>query len=113
MPTQILSLLLLTAFFGARIYGQGPKPSNKTYVLKAAALFDGKNNTLVTPDLVIVSAGHIVAVGPNATIPVAARSALPAASFLSLTTSTLFFVMKEGVIYKNEKSPAPPQETHP
>jgi len=46
-------------------------------------------------------------------IPVAARSALPAASFLSLTKSTLFLVMKEGVIYKNEKSPAPPQETHP
>lgn len=73
MRTRILGLLLLTAFFGARIYGQGPKPTNKTYVLKAAALFDGKNDTLVTPGLVIVSDGHIVAVGPGATIPAGAE----------------------------------------
>jgi hypothetical protein len=73
MRTRILGLLLFAAFFGARIYGQGPKPPSKTCVLKAAALFDGKNDTLVTLGLVIVSDGHIVAVGPNATIPAAAE----------------------------------------
>jgi imidazolonepropionase-like amidohydrolase len=41
--------------------------------LKAAALFDGKNDTLVTPGLVIVSDGYISAVGPNSTIPATAE----------------------------------------
>jgi len=69
MRTKILFVLLFVAIFGARGYAQGQKPSDKTYVLKAAALFDGKSDTLVTPGLVVVTAGRIAGVGPGITIP--------------------------------------------
>ena len=49
--------------------GQGQKPADKTYVLRAARLFDGKGNSVVAPGLVVVSGGKITAVGPGATIP--------------------------------------------
>jgi imidazolonepropionase-like amidohydrolase len=45
----------------------------KTTVLKAARLFDGKSNALVTPGLVVVTAGKIVAVGANAAVPAGAE----------------------------------------
>ncbi len=73
MRTRILLILLFTAIFGARSYGQGQKPPDKTYVLKAAAMFDGKNDTLVTPGLVVVTAGRIVAVGRDSAIPAGAE----------------------------------------
>jgi len=56
-------------FWASGILGQGQKPADKTYVLKAARLFDGKSNSLVTPGLVVVTGGKITAVGPNVTIP--------------------------------------------
>jgi imidazolonepropionase-like amidohydrolase len=52
--------------------GQVQKPASKTYVLKAARMFDGKSNTLTTPGLVSVSDGKIVAVGAKAAVPAAA-----------------------------------------
>jgi imidazolonepropionase-like amidohydrolase len=57
-----------------QVYGQAQKPESKapeskTVVLKAARLFDGKSNSLVTPGLVIVTGGKISAAGANATIP--------------------------------------------
>lgn len=73
MRTRILLILLFTAIFGARSYGQGQKPPDKTYVLKAAAMFDGKHDTLVTPGLVVVTAGRIVAVGQSSAIPAGAE----------------------------------------
>lgn len=73
MRTRFLFLLLLIVMFGARIYGQVQKPANKTYVLKAAALFDGRSDTLVTPGLVVITADTIVAVGPAAAIPLGAE----------------------------------------
>jgi imidazolonepropionase-like amidohydrolase len=73
MRTRILLILLFTAIFGARSYGQGQKPPNKTYVLKATAMFDGKNDTLVTPGLVVVTGGRIVAVGRDSAIPAGAE----------------------------------------
>jgi imidazolonepropionase-like amidohydrolase len=69
MRTRILLVLLVGLICGARGYGQGQKPPGKTYVLKAAALFDGKSDTVVTPGLVVVSAGRIVAVGQASSIP--------------------------------------------
>jgi len=50
-------------------YGQGQKPASKTYVLKAARLFDGKSNAVVTPGVVVVTGGKIVGVGAAAAIP--------------------------------------------
>src|SRR5262249_40980656 len=41
----------------------------KTYVLKAARLFDGKSNSLVTPGVVVISDGKIVAAGSSAATP--------------------------------------------
>ncbi len=44
---------------------QNPKPG-KTYVLKAARMFDGKSNSLSTPGLVVVTGGKIAGVGAQA-----------------------------------------------
>src|ERR1043166_4973773 len=45
------------------------KKAAKTYVLKAARMFDGKSDSLTTPGLVIVRDGKIVGVGANANVP--------------------------------------------
>ena len=66
----------------ARIDAQAQKPAQRTYVLKAARLFDGKNDSLATPGLLVVTGGRIVAVGPSAQIP-------PGAEVLDLGDSTL------------------------
>src|SRR5258708_8817194 len=50
-----------------------PKPS-KTYVLKAARMFAGKSNALVTPGLVVVSDGKIAGVGAKTAIPAGAET---------------------------------------
>src|SRR6185503_18554513 len=47
-----------------------PEP---TIVLKAARLFDGTSDRLVTPGLVVVTGGKITAVGSDATVPAGAR----------------------------------------
>ena len=49
------------------------QPSSKTYVLKAARMFDGKNNSITKPGVVVVTDGKIVAVGANAAIPAGAQ----------------------------------------
>jgi imidazolonepropionase-like amidohydrolase len=56
-------------------YGQTetPKPESNTIVLKAARLYDGKSNAVVTPGIVVVSGGKITAVGANASIPTGAE----------------------------------------
>lgn len=69
MFRRFVFVLLCTVLGGARNDGQPQKPADKTYVLKAARLFDGKADTLVTPGLVVVTGGKVVAVGANATIP--------------------------------------------
>ncbi len=73
MRNTLLRVLLLFFFFWAPGYGQGQTPANKTYVLKAARLFDGKSNALVTPGLVVVTDGKIAAVGASANIPAGAE----------------------------------------
>lgn len=69
MRSTLLRVLLLLLFFWAPGYGQGQSPANKTYVLKAARLFDGKSNTLVTPGLVVATGGKIAVVGASANTP--------------------------------------------
>jgi imidazolonepropionase-like amidohydrolase len=46
---------------------------SKSYVLKAARMFDGKSNTLITPGEVVVTDGKIVGVGASATVPAGAQ----------------------------------------
>src|SRR5579859_2846355 len=57
----------------APAHGQTLKPAGKTYVLKAARMFDGKRNALVTPGLVVVGEGKIVAVGGKTAVPAGAE----------------------------------------
>lgn len=73
MRSTLLRVLLLLFFVWAPGYGQGQSPANKTYVLKAARIFDGKSNALVTPGLVVVTEGKIAAVGASASIPAGAE----------------------------------------
>ena len=53
--------------------GSAQEATAKTTVLKAARLFDGKSNALITPGVVVVTAGKVVAVGSGATIPAGAE----------------------------------------
>jgi imidazolonepropionase-like amidohydrolase len=66
-------VLLLAALCGVRNDAQTQKPADKTYVLKAARLFDGKSDALATPGLVVVTGTKIVAVGAGAEIPAGAE----------------------------------------
>ena len=50
-----------------------PQMTGKVVVLKAARLFDGKSDALVTPGLVVVTDGKITAVGANAAAPAGSR----------------------------------------
>jgi imidazolonepropionase-like amidohydrolase len=64
-------LLLLVSM--TPVQAQTPKAESKTVVIKAARLFDGKSNALVTPGMVIVTDGKITAAGGNATVPAGAE----------------------------------------
>src|SRR4051812_14958751 len=48
--------------------------ADKTYVLKAARLFDGKSDRIVSPGLIVVTNDKIVAVGTSAAIPAGAET---------------------------------------
>jgi imidazolonepropionase-like amidohydrolase len=69
-----LAFVLITGLsLWAPTKGQGQKPADKTYVLKAARLFDGKSGELVTPGVVVVTAGKIAGVGTAAAVPAGAE----------------------------------------
>jgi imidazolonepropionase-like amidohydrolase len=74
-------LFLLTALL-APASGRAQQASGKTLVLKAARLFDGKSNGLVTPGIVVVTDGKIVATGANVSAP-------PGAEVIDLGDATL------------------------
>src|SRR5258708_22630085 len=59
---------LMVAMPALPAFAQTQKAS-KTYVLKAARMFDGKSNTLSTPGVVVVTAGKITGIGAQAAIP--------------------------------------------
>jgi len=70
------------AFFPAILAGlfsvlpaaaQQNKPTAKLVVLKATRMFDGKSDRVVTPGLVVVADGKIVAVGTSAALPAGAE----------------------------------------
>ena len=66
----LVALLVVPVLPGV---AQTPKTS-KTYVLKAARMFDGKSNALSTPGLVVVTDGKIVGVGAKAAVPAGAET---------------------------------------
>src|SRR5580704_14588354 len=53
--------------------GQTQKPASKSYVLKAARMFDGKSNALTRPGLIVVTDGKIAGVGAGAATPAGAE----------------------------------------
>src|SRR5260370_13788433 len=72
MIRRIMVFLALCVVTLLPAFAQQKKPS-KSYVLKAAHMFDGKSNAVVTPGLVVVSDGKIVGVGASAELPSAAE----------------------------------------
>ena len=64
-------LLLIVAVCGLAVVPamSQEKNSRKTYVLKAARLFDGKSDSLTVPGLVVVQNGKISGVGAGANVP--------------------------------------------
>jgi imidazolonepropionase-like amidohydrolase len=73
MMRKWCGLGLLSLLVAATAFGQAQKAASKTYVLKAARLFDGKSNALTTPGVVVVTDGKIVAAGTSATPPAGAE----------------------------------------
>jgi imidazolonepropionase-like amidohydrolase len=69
MRNWTMLALVCVATLWASGAGQGQKTPEKSYVLKAARLFDGKGEALVSPGLVVVTGGRIVGVGSSAPIP--------------------------------------------
>ncbi len=65
MMRAIISAALLALFAAAPTQAQAKKP----VVIKAARMFDGKNDRVASPGLVVVSEGKIAAVGAGATLP--------------------------------------------
>src|SRR5882762_1639559 len=70
---RIVGVFLMALVTTGTICAQTQKPESKTIVLKAARLFDGKSASLLTPGLVVVADGKIVAAGANATVPAGAE----------------------------------------
>ncbi|HXY00736.1 MAG TPA: amidohydrolase family protein [Candidatus Limnocylindrales bacterium] len=73
MRSRTVFVLLCTLLLAVSGYGQSPKPPEKSYLLKAARLFDGKSNAVVSPGVVVVTGGRIVGVGPSASAPAGAE----------------------------------------
>lgn len=69
----LLVLLSASVAVATATLAQEKKPATKTYVLKAARMFDGKSDALVKPGLVVVSDGKITAVGAGTAIPAGAE----------------------------------------
>src|SRR5712692_2831688 len=70
----VLALFLLGLALSAPHVKAAPGPAaGKTIVLKAARMFDGTSDRIVTPGLVVVTDGKIAAVGGNPSIPAGAE----------------------------------------
>jgi len=70
---KMLGLLCASFLAALSTFGQAQRPVSKSYVLKAARMFDGKSDALVKPGLVVVTDGKISGVGSGAAIPVGAE----------------------------------------
>jgi imidazolonepropionase-like amidohydrolase len=72
--SAVLCALLACAQLSQARQAGAPKPEPKTYVIRAARLFDGKSERLVTPGVVVVRDGKIVSVGGGAAVPAGAET---------------------------------------
>ncbi len=63
----VIAVLSLAASFAAQAQG------SKTTVIKAARLWDGKSDAIVTPGIVVIHGGKIQAVGAKAELPAGAE----------------------------------------
>ena len=69
------ALFFVLTFVGLTpVPAQSQKTAGKTYVIKAARMFDGKSNSLAKPGIVVVADGKITAAGANAAIPAGAET---------------------------------------
>src|SRR3989442_325252 len=66
-------LLCLAAATSGHGQAKSATPANKTIVLKAARMYDGKGDALVKPGVVVVADGKITAAGPTASVPAGAQ----------------------------------------
>jgi imidazolonepropionase-like amidohydrolase len=73
MLRKSVTVLFLGTALLLPLAGQSQKPASKTIVLKAARLFDGKTDALVTPGVVVVTDGKIVSAGTSAATPAGAE----------------------------------------
>jgi imidazolonepropionase-like amidohydrolase len=76
--SRIPAIFLVATLVIAPTHGQAQKPESKaaehkTVVLKAARLFDGRSNSLVTPGVVVVVDGKISSAGSDASEPAGAE----------------------------------------
>jgi imidazolonepropionase-like amidohydrolase len=69
----VMALACMSFAAIAPAWAQAQKPANKSYVLKAARMFDGKSDALAKPGLLVVSDGKIAGVGSGASIPAGAE----------------------------------------
>ena len=69
----LLCALALSVAGATAVFAQGQKRAAKSYVLKAARMFDGKSDALVKPGLVVVTDNKIAGVGASAPIPAGAE----------------------------------------
>jgi imidazolonepropionase-like amidohydrolase len=69
MTRRWIGTFLFCAAFLIPAASPAQQATGKTFVLKAARLFDGKSNALVTPGIVVVADGKIVAAGTSASVP--------------------------------------------
>jgi imidazolonepropionase-like amidohydrolase len=73
MTRRWLAAFVFCAAISIPTTGPAQQPAGKVFVLKAARLFDGKSNALVSPGLVVVTGGKITALGASASIPTGAQ----------------------------------------
>ncbi len=74
MKAVCACVLLLALLFGnLLVFAQSNTEKNKVVVIKAARMFDGRSDRLVSPGVVVVSGGRIQAAGASVTIPAGAE----------------------------------------
>src|SRR5687768_8118850 len=75
MKLNRICLWLIACLAGATA-GAAPavaQGESKAVVVRAARMFDGRGERVVSPGVVVVSGGRIVAAGPNAAVPAGAE----------------------------------------
>ncbi len=70
----VASAILVVLFSFASAWAQAPQPSGKPIVIKAARMFDGKSDRVVSPGVVVVANGKITAVGAGVAVPADAET---------------------------------------